>query len=410
MALLTREYPPNVYGGAGVHVGYLARELARMVPVEVRRFRDSGGFEGPDSSESPAHLTVRAFDPAPGLDGPEPYRSALQTMSVDLQFAAGLDRAALVHSHTWYANLGGHLAKLAHGIPHVMTMHSLEPLRPWKAEQLGEGGYALSCFCERTAITAADAVLAVSGSMRDDILRVYPLLDADRVAVIHNGIDPDEYAPDPATDVLEAVGLDPNRASVVFVGRITRQKGIGHLLDAASGFDPGAQVILCAGSPDTEELHREVQEKIATLREQRDGVVWLDRILEQREVIQILSHATVFVCPSIYEPLGIVNLEAMACGVPVVASRVGGIPEVVEHGVTGYLVPFEPGDGQHGEPKDPRAFAEDLADRVNALLGDPATARRFGQEGRRRAVERFSWRSVAERVLELYRRLAPEVR
>ena len=411
MALLTREYPPHVYGGAGVHVAYLARELARTVPIEVRRWQGPEGFDGPDLPADPStNLIVRAYIPAPGLEGPGSYRSALQTISIDLQFAAGLERAALVHSHTWYANLGGHLAKLAHGIPHVMTVHSLEPLRPWKAEQLGAGGYALSRFCERTAIEGADAVIAVSGAMRDDALRVYPSVDPDRVHVIHNGIDPNEYAPDPATDVLDACGVDPARPSVVFVGRITRQKGIGHLLDAAVRFDPDAQLVLCAGAPDTEEIREEVATKVANLRDRRTGVVWLDRILHKREVVQFLSHASVFVCPSIYEPLGIVNLEAMACGAPVVASRVGGIPEVVDDGRTGFLVPFEPGDDPHGEPKDAEAFAEALAERVNALLDDPATARRFGLEGRRRAAEEFSWGAVAARVLDLYRTLATGVR
>ncbi len=288
-----------------------------------------------------------------------------------------------------------------------MTTHSLEPLRPWKAEQLGPGGYALSSFCERTAVGSADAVVAVSGEMRRDVLAAYPAVDPDRVVVIHNGIDPDEYGPDPSTGVIERYGLDPAAPSVVFVGRITRQKGIVHLLRAAPMLDPDAQLILCAGAPDTPEIAAEIRGGVEEVRRLRPGLVWIDRMLEKREVIQLLSHASVFVCPSIYEPLGIVNLEAMACGAAVVATATGGIPEVVEDGVTGLLVPFEPEDPLTRNPKDPEGFARGFADRINALLRDPGAARRFGEAGRRRAIERFSWRSVAERTLDLYRSLGP---
>jgi starch synthase len=288
-----------------------------------------------------------------------------------------------------------------------MTTHSLEPLRPWKAEQLGAGGYAVSSFCERTAIEAADAVIAVSGEMRRDVLRCYPQVDASRVHVIHNGIDPDEYRPDPGTDVLERYGIDPKAPSVVFVGRITRQKGVSYLLRAAELFDPGAQLVLCAGAPDTAEIAHETQQDVGRLRDARGGVIWIDRMLEKREVIQILSHASVFVCPSVYEPLGIVNLEAMACEAPVVTTATGGIPEVVEDGVTGLLVPFEPSDAPMPAPRDPAAFAAAISERVNILLRDPDLARRMGKAGRERAVSRFSWTAIADRTLELYRSLVP---
>jgi alpha-maltose-1-phosphate synthase len=399
VVILTREFPPDVYGGAGVHVDYLARVLARRVALEVRRF-------GPPGAPSPpGGPVVRGYEPWSELTGPAPYTGALQTMSVDLAMAAAMEGATLVHSHTWYANLAGHLAKLLYGIPHVMTTHSLEPLRPWKAEQLGPGGYAVSSFCERTAIEAADGVIAVSAEMRRDVLRSYPRVEASRVHVIHNGIDPDEYRPDPGTDVLERNGIDPGAHSVVFVGRITRQKGLAHLLDAAELFDPEAQLVLCAGAPDTPEIAAETRRAVERLRTLRRGVVWIERMLEKPEVIQILSHASVFVCPSVYEPLGIVNLEAMACEAPVVATATGGIPEVVEEGVTGLLVPFEPAPSIVPSPKDPAAFAEAIAERVNMLLANTQLARRMGRAGRRRALRQFSWSAIADRTVELYRSL-----
>ncbi len=395
VALLTREYPPEIYGGAGVHVEYLERALAEIEPpvrVQVHCFG------------SPREGVAGAYRPWDALGGDAPHLAALRTMSVDLAMAAGVEGADLVHSHTWYANLGGHLAKLLYGVPHVMTTHSLEPLRPWKAEQLG-GGYALSSFCERTAIEAADAVVAVSEGMRADILRAYPAVAEERVAVIHNGIDPDEYRPDPHTHVLERHGVDRSRPYVVFVGRITRQKGVVHLLEAAQRFTPGVQLVLCAGEPDTPELAHEVRERVDDLRWGRGDVVWIEQMLPRPDVIQLLSHARAFVCPSIYEPFGIVNLEAMGCGAPVVASAVGGIPEIVVDGETGWLVPFEPGDDAFASPKDPGGFARALADRVNELAADPALARRMGEAGRARVLERFSWRAIAERTAELYRRL-----
>ena len=383
--LMTREYPPEVYGGAGVHVEYLARELARIADVEVRCF--GGDREG-----------ALAFRPWEELDD---ANAALQVMSVDLAMAADLNGASLVHSHTWYANFAGHVAKLLHGLPHVMTTHSLEPSRPWKEEQLG-GGYRLSSFCERTAIQSADAVIAVSRAMREDVLAAYPFLDPAKVHVILNGIDTEQYRPDPGTDVLERYGVRPDEPSVVFVGRITRQKGIVHLAQAALDIDPRAQLVLAAGAPDTAEIARQMEAKVERVRSERGNVVWLEQMLEKTEVIQLLSHATCFVCPSIYEPLGIVNLEAMACGAAVVATATGGIPEVVVDGETGLLVPFEPGDPVTREPADPAAFAGEIADRVNALVADPELASRLGEAGRRRAVEQFSWTRIAEQTAELF--------
>ena len=396
VALLTREYPPDVYGGAGVHVEYLARELSRLVDLTVHCFgAERHAASGPK---------VFAHEPWEQLAGGEPYAASLRAVSVDLAMAAAMDGTQLAHSHTWYANLAGHLAKLVHGIPHVATVHSLEPLRPWKVEQLGSG-YAVSSWCERTALEAADAVVAVSGEHRRDLLGCYPLVDPARVTVIGNGIDTDEYRPDRRTDALERYGVDPDRPSVVFVGRITRQKGLTHLLDAAWHIHRAAQLVLCAGAADTPELAAEIQTRIEELQRTRDGVVWIEQMLPRVEVIQLLSHATVFVCPSIYEPLGIVNLEAMACEVAVVATATGGIPEVVEDEVTGLLVPFDPVDDTSRAPREPERFARDLADRVNRLLEDPAEARRFGLAGRERAVAEFSWSSVAERVHALYRTL-----
>jgi starch synthase len=393
VALLTREYPPDVYGGAGVHVEYLARELDRLVDLTVHCF----GEPRPDG-ERPL---VVAHTPWERLAGPEPFRAALSAVSVDLAMAAALGDADLVHSHTWYANLAGHLAKLVHGVPHVATVHSLEPLRPWKAEQLG-GGYALSGWCERVALEAADAVVAVSAEHRRDLLACYPAVDPQRVTVIGNGIDTTEYRPDHDTNVLERNGVDPDRPIVLFVGRITRQKGLAHLLDAAPLLDPGAQLVLCAGAADTPELAAETAGRIRELERTRAGVVWIERMLAKPEVIQLLTHATVFVCPSIYEPLGIVNLEAMACETAVVATATGGIPEVVEDGVTGLLVPFDPVDDPTRTPRDPARFAHEIAERVNRLLDDPGEARRFGVAGRQRAEAAFSWITVAERVAALY--------
>jgi alpha-maltose-1-phosphate synthase len=390
VALLTREYPPEVYGGAGVHVEYLSRELRRLVELDVHCW----GADRDDPS-------VHAHRPWSALAGDSPHLAALQAMSIDLVMAAAVADAEVAHSHTWYAQFAGHLAKLTYGIPHVATVHSLEPLRPWKAEQLG-GGYAISSFCERTALEAADAVIAVSHGSKADILRCYPAIDDARVTVVYNGIDTDEYAPDPGTDVLERFGVDPDRPSVVFVGRITRQKGVGLLLLAAADFDPAAQLVLCAGAPDTPEIGAEVAAGVDRLKRDRDGVFWIDQMLPKADVIQLLSHATVFACPSIYEPLGIVNLEAMACEAAVVASATGGIVEVVVDGETGFLVPLQQRPGSI-DPVDPAGFAAAFAGRVNQLIADPRLARAMGQAGRRRAIENFSWPAIAEQTVGVYR-------
>jgi len=384
--LLSREYPPEVYGGAGVHVEYLARELRRLADVHVRCFGAPRDEPGVTAYREPAAL--RAANPALGVLG------------ADLEIAAACADADVVHSHTWYANLAGHVAKLLYGVPHVATTHSLEPLRPWKAEQLG-GGYALSSWAERTALTAADAIIAVSEGMRRDVLACYPEIPEDRVTVIHNGIDTAEYAPDHGTGALDRHGIDPARPYVVFVGRITRQKGLVHLLHAARSFDPAAQLVLCAGAPDTPEIAAEVTGLVEGL--DRDGVFWIQEMLPKPEVVQLLTHATVFVCPSVYEPMGIVNLEAMACETAVVATATGGIPEVVADGETGLLVPID--QAADGTPHDPERFAADLAERVNALLADPERARAMGAAGRTRAIEHFSWESIAHRTVELYESL-----
>ncbi|MGW3616508.1 glycogen synthase [Micromonospora arida] len=386
--LLTREYPPEVYGGAGVHVEYLARELRRLADVRVHCF----GLPRTEPG-------VTAYAEPPGLTG---ANAALRTMGVDLEMAAGAAGTDVVHSHTWYANLAGHTAKLLHGVPHVVTAHSLEPLRPWKAEQLG-GGYALSSWIERTAMEAADAVIAVSGGMRNDVLTAYPQIDPDRVRVVYNGIDTIQYAPDQGTDVLDRLGVDPSRPSVVYVGRITRQKGLPYLLRAARELPADTQLVLLAGAPDTAEIAAEVEELVAELRANRSGVVWVAEMLPKPEVIQVLTHATVFACPSVYEPMGIVNLEAMACETAVVATATGGIPEVVADGETGLLVPIEQATDGSGTPLDPDRFVADLAAAINTLLADPARTERFGLAGRRRAVEHFSWDAIARQTLDVYR-------
>ncbi|GAB3061969.1 glycogen synthase [Micromonospora schwarzwaldensis] len=385
--LLTREYPPEVYGGAGVHVEYLARELRRLAEVRVHCFgapRDEPG--------------VTAYAEPAGLAG---ANAALRVMGVDLEMAAGTAGTDVVHSHTWYANLAGHTAKLLHGVPHVVSAHSLEPLRPWKAEQLG-GGYALSSWCERTAYESADAIIAVSEGMRRDVLTAYPAVDPDRVRVVYNGIDTAQYAPDRNTDVLDRLGIDPARPSVVYVGRITRQKGLPYLLRAARELPADTQLVLLAGAPDTPEIGAEVEELAAELRAKRSGVVWVAAMLPKHEVIQVLTHATIFVCPSVYEPMGIVNLEAMACETAVVATATGGIPEVVADGETGLLVPIEQAADGSGTPRDPDRFVADLAARMNELLADPARIAAFGAAGRQRAVDHFSWPAIAAQTLALY--------
>jgi len=375
IGVLTREWPPEVYGGAGVHVEYLVRELRHLADVDVHSF--GGTADG-----------AVAHSPDPGLSS---ANAALQTLSVDLRIVAATGGCDLVHSHTWYADLAGHLSALLHGVPHVLTTHSLEPHRPWKAEQLG-GGYRVSSWAEKAALVAAGAVIAVSEGMRRDILDVYPGADPARVHVVHNGIDTTEYTAVRETDVLERQGVDPSVPYAVFVGRITHQKGLVHLLRAAADL-PG-QLVLCAGAPDTPEIAAETEALVTELQSRRDGVVWVREMVGRPEVVQLLSHATVFVCPSVYEPLGIVNLEAMACGTAVVASAVGGIPEVVVDGSTGLLVPYS--------VDEPAEFEAALGASVGALLDDPARAAAMGEAGRVRAVEHFGWDMVARRTLEVY--------
>lgn len=397
VALLTKEYPPEVYGGAGVHVEYLARELTHLTEVAVHCF-------GADRATTGVP-TVTAYRPWERLGGNAPHLEALRTVSVDLAMAADLAEADVSHSHTWYTNFAGHLARLIHGVPHVATVHSLEPMRPWKAEQLG-GGYELSTFCERTSLEAADGIIAVSGAVRDDVLRCYPAVDPARVTVVHNGIDPDEWHPDHDTDALDRLGVDPTAPTVIFVGRVTRQKGIGHLLDAVARLDPAVQLVLRAGSPDTPELAQELAARVDALRAERGNVVWIEPMLDRRDMIQLLTHADVFCCPSIYEPLGLVNLEAMACETAVVASAVGGIPEVVDDGVTGTLVPFEPAGPDNAAPADPDRYAADLADALSAVLAEPERRAAMGRAGRQRVIDHFSWRAIAHEVLGVYEAVA----
>jgi starch synthase len=387
--LLSREYPPHVYGGAGVHVAELVRALRSREDLDVR-VRCFG-----DDRQEPA---TTAYGDLSELTG---ANAALTSLGVDLVMAQGCAGTDLVHSHTWYTALAGHLAGLLHGRPHVLTAHSLEPLRPWKAEQLG-GGYAVSSWAERTAYEGAAAVIAVSAGMRHDVLRCYPFVDPARVHVVHNGIDAQRWSRHEQPDVVRDLGVDPDRRSVVFVGRITRQKGLPYFLRAAAQLDPDVQVVLCAGAPDTPGILAEVRDLVAGLRSRREGVVWIDEMLPRSQVVALLSAATVFVCPSVYEPLGIVNLEAMACEAPVVATATGGIPEVVDDGVTGRLVPIEQADDGTGTPLDPDRFVGDLAATLDEVLSDVASARAMGRAGRARAVREFSWDTVADRTCTVY--------
>jgi starch synthase len=381
VSILTREWPPDVYGGAGVHVTHLVTALRHLVDVEVDCFGEPRGE---------AH--VRAHAVPEYLVGANP---ALATLGVDLEMVRDTAGADLVHSHTWYANLAGHLTGLLHGVPHVVTAHSLEPMRPWKAEQLG-GGYRVSSWIEQTSYENAQAIIAVSEGMRGDVLSCYPSVNPDRVHVVHNGIDTDVYRPDADPAVLKQLGIADDRPYALFVGRITRQKGIAHLLAAAERFDDEVTLVLCASSPDTSEIGAEIEAGVTRLKQQRgeSAVVWIEEQLDRDSVISLLSHARVFVCPSIYEPLGIVNLEAMACQTAVVASAVGGIPEVVQDGVTGLLVPYDPAQ--------PRAFERALAEAVNELAGDAQRARDFGIAGRERAIAHFGWQAIAEQTVGVY--------
>ncbi len=392
--MLTKEYPPEVYGGAGVHVAELVRALRARGDLDARVHAFGAPRDEPGTS---------SYAEPPELAGANP---ALRTLGVDLAIADACAGADVVHSHTWYANMAGHLASLLHGVPHVVTAHSLEPLRPWKAEQLG-GGYAVSGWAERTAYESAAAVIAVSAAMRRDVLASYPSIDPDRVHVVHNGIDTDDWSPRADPDRVRELGVDPDRPSVVFVGRITRQKGLPLFLRACALLPPEVQVVLCAGAPDTAEIMAEVEGLVGDLRATRTGVVWIAEMLPRPDVVALLSAATVFACPSIYEPLGIVNLEAMACETAVVATATGGIPEVVVDSsddlATGRLVPIEQATDGTGTPLDPERYVADFAAALTETLADPERAAAWGRAGRRRAVEQFSWDAVAERTVEVYR-------
>ena len=394
VALLTNEYPPNVYGGAGVHVEYLSRALARYIDVEVRSFGDQRIDDG--------SLQVHGYQGWSEMQtGTDPrYRGALDAFSRSLAMAKDTLDAQVVHCHTWYTDIGGFLARMLWDVPFVLTTHSLEPLRPWKVEQLG-AAYHLSSWMERISIESADAVIAVSKETRQDILNNFTV-DADRVHVIHNGIDLDEYQYDPSTEALRARGVDPDRPYVLFVGRITRQKGIIHLVNAVPDIDPSLQIVLLAGAPDTPEIGKEMSERVAAVSEQRPGVIWIEEMLPRPEVIQFYSHAAVFCCPSVYEPFGIINLEAMACRTAVVASNIGGIPEVVVPGETGLLVNLELKPGTF-EPVDPPAFSAGLARAINEVALSAETQARFGENGRARVESHFSWDAIAEKTIALYR-------
>ncbi|MDJ0335106.1 glycogen synthase [Salinibacterium sp. G-O1] len=385
--LISKEYPPEVYGGAGVHVAELVRALRGDLDVVVRCF--GAPRDEPD---------VHAYGVPSELGA---ANSALATLGVDLQIAQDVAGADIVHSHTWYANAAGHLASMLHGIPHVATAHSLEPLRPWKAEQLG-GGYRVSSWIERTAFEGAAAVIAVSEGMRRDILRCYPSLDEQKVITVHNGIDLARWKPVDDDTIVRELGIDPDRPSVVFVGRITRQKGLPYLLRAAAMLPPEVQLVLCAGAPDTPEILAEVQAGVQALQAERSGVVWIDKLLSQHDLSAVLTQATTFVCPSVYEPLGIVNLEAMACGVPVVGTATGGIPEVIVDGVTGRLVPIDQVEDGTGTPTDPDRFVADLAAALAEVVSDPVNAKKMGAAGRVRAETDFSWVTIAARTQEIY--------
>jgi alpha-maltose-1-phosphate synthase len=386
IGIVTREWPPEVYGGAGVHIEHLVgalRSLPAGPEIDVHCF---GGPRVPGSAGYPA----AAHPVPPNLQG---ANGALQAIGVDVEIAAALGGVDLIHSHTWYANAAGLLGSLLHGVPHVVTAHSLEPRRPWKADQLG-GGYRLSSWAERTAYLAADAVIAVSEGMRADILAVYPELDPERLHVVRNGVDAEAYRPTPAPDVVRSLGVDPERPYALFVGRITRQKGLGHLLAAAAELPPGAQLVLCAGAADTPAERQQVADAVDTLQARRGGIVWIEAMLHREQLVPLISGATVFVCPSVYEPLGIVNLEASACGTAVVASAVGGIPEAVDDGRTGLLVPYDPADSA--------AFESGLAAKIAELIADPRRAAAMGAAGRERVLAEFGWPAIAQQTVGVY--------
>jgi glycogen synthase len=400
---LTNEYPPTIYGGAGVHVDYLSRELAKLLEVEVRCYATPGGPMREPRLDLPKLHAVGYGCDTSGYSAPKPLHSIFSAVQRGLDWNSERVDADLVHLHTWYTHLGGILAKLNYGIPLVLTVHSLEPLRPWKREQLG-GGYDFSCWVEKTAIEMADAVIGVSRETREDVLRLFNV-EPERVHVIHNGIDLDEYRHVETTGALEKFGINPREPYVLFVGRITRQKGIVHLVRAIESMAPGFQVVLCAGAPDTKEIAAEMKAAVSAVQAKRPGVIWIEQMVSIPEKVELYSHAAVFCCPSIYEPFGIINLEAMACETAVVASAVGGIKEVVVPGETGLLVPIEQMKESPFEATDPGKFARDLAGAINELMADPARRGRMAAAGRKRAEDHFSWGAIARRTVELYGKL-----
>ena len=397
VGLMTREYPPNVYGGAGVHVEYLSRELAKKIEVEVHCWGDQRSDQG--------NLHVFGAEPWPLIsEGThEKFKAALETMSLNLAQMVTVSDIDIVHTHTWYVSMAGLMAKKLFGIPFVMTTHSLEPLRAWKSEQLGSG-YAMSSWMESVGIHDADAIIAVSNGTKADILAAYPDVDPARIRVIYNGIDPDQYAKTRDTTALRSYGVDPDVPYVLFVGRVTRQKGVTHLVDAIRYLPRETQVVLCAGAPDTPEIADELRRKVDEMRDLNPRIIWIEKMVTKEETIQLYSNCAVFCCPSVYEPFGIINLEAMACSAPVVASATGGILEVVVDGETGWLVPFEQ-DPVTRFPSQPDVFARVLAERISDLLADPEKARRFGEAGRRRVEEKFAWNAIADQTIALYREL-----
>jgi len=393
---LTNEYPPHIYGGAGVHVGYLSRELAKLMLVEVRCFGDQHFEKG--------NLKVIGFElDTSSFTCPQPLRSAFGAVRRCTDFNTTNIDADIVHCHTWYSHFGGILAKKNYGIPLVVTVHSLEPLRPWKREQLA-GGYDFSLWVEKTALEMADAIIAVSGETKRDIERLFDV-DPARVQVIHNGVDPDQYRKVDSSGALQRFGVDPGKPYLLFVGRITRQKGIVHLVHAIQFMDPGFQIILCAAAPDTPEIAEEMKTAVEHAKTERPGVIWIDEMVDQKTACELYSHAAVFCCPSIYEPVGIINLEAMACETAVVASAVGGIKEVVVDGETGFLVPLEQMKESPFEATNPEKFARDLASRINELMKNPQLRAKFGKAGRKRVEEKFSWSTIARKTKALYETL-----
>ena len=391
--VISREYPPHVYGGAGVHVTELVRAMRNSIDVRVRCFDEPVAEEGTYGYTVPEDLREA--------------NAALGFLGTDIRIAADVDGADLVHSHTWYANQAGNIAARLHGIPHIISAHSLEPLRPWKAEQLG-GGYRLSSWMERDAYENADRIIAVSNGMRRDILRCYPQLDEDKVVTIYNGIDTELWHPVDDPDTVRALGVDPDATTVIFVGRITRQKGLPYLLRAVRELPADVQIVLCAGAPDTPEIEREVRDLVSTLQADREAVHWISEHLPRGQIMALLTAADVFVCPSIYEPLGIVNLEAMSCGTAVVGSGTGGIPEVVQDGVTGRIVPIEQVEDGTGTPIDPDKYVADLAATLNEVLADPDTARKYGAAGRERVEREFTWAQIADQTIALYQQVLAE--